>query len=44
VAGYIEPLETENYEFVDMVKGGAIPIEYIPTCDKGFKLPCKRVA
>ncbi len=37
VAGYMEPLETENYEFVDMVKGGAIPIEYIPSCNKGFK-------
>jgi elongation factor G len=37
VAGYIEPLAELNYEFVNMVKGGAIPIEFIPACDKGFK-------
>jgi elongation factor G len=37
VAGYIEPMPEKNYEFVNMVKGGSIPSEYIPSCDKGFK-------
>ncbi|MDR2783729.1 MAG: elongation factor G [Treponema sp.] len=36
VAGYMEPCETD-YEFVDNIKGGAIPTEYIPSCDKGFR-------
>ncbi|MCR5288547.1 MAG: elongation factor G [Treponema sp.] len=37
VAGFMEPLEGKDYEFVDAIKGGAIPNEYIPSCDKGFK-------
>ena len=37
VAGFIEPLAEKDYEFVDMIKGGAIPTEYIPSCDKGFR-------
>jgi len=37
VAGYIEPCAEQNYEFVNQVKGGAIPLEFIPSCDKGFK-------
>lgn len=37
VAGFMEPLADKDYEFVDMIKGGAIPNEYIPSCDKGFK-------
>ena len=37
VAGYIEPLEDGEYEFVNEIKGGAIPTEYIPACDKGFQ-------
>lgn len=37
VAGIMEPLADKDYEFVDAIKGGAIPNEYIPSCDKGFK-------
>jgi elongation factor G len=39
VAGFIEPLldSDDNYMFVDQIKGGSIPREYIPSCDKGFK-------
>ncbi len=37
VAGFMEPIEDKDYEFVDSIKGGAIPNEYIPSCDKGFK-------
>ena len=37
VAGFMEPLEEADYEFVNSIKGGVIPNEYIPSCDKGFK-------
>lgn len=37
VAGFMEPLEEGDYEFVDSIKGGVIPNEYIPACDKGFR-------
>ncbi len=39
VCGFIEPLaeEGKNYEFVNEVKGGKIPTEYIPAVDKGFQ-------
>lgn len=37
VAGVMEPLTEKDYEFVDSIKGGVIPNEYIPSCDKGFK-------
>jgi elongation factor G len=40
VAGMIEPLPLDSpdtYVFVNSIVGGAIPKEYIPACDKGFK-------
>jgi elongation factor G len=42
VAGYMEPMDSGDYEFVNSVKGGAIPNEYIPSCDKGFKEAVKK--
>ena len=37
VAGFLEPNESGDYEFVDNVVGGSIPREFISSCDKGFK-------
>jgi elongation factor G len=37
VAGFIEPSEDGNYEFLNQIKGGVIPTEFIPAVDKGFK-------
>ena len=37
VQGYIEPLEEGQYEFVDQIKGGNIPTEFVPACDAGFQ-------
>jgi elongation factor G len=42
VAGFIEPLEEGDYEFVDNIKGGVIPTEYIPSCNKGFQEAIKK--
>jgi elongation factor G len=36
VGGYCEPFDGE-FEFVDEVKGGSIPREFISSCEKGFK-------
>ncbi len=37
VAGYMEPLEEGEFEFVNEVTGGAIPTNFIPACEKGFR-------
>jgi len=37
VAGFMEPCEDE-FEFVNKITGGKIPTQYIPACEKGFKL------
>ncbi len=37
VVGYMEPVQDKDYEFVDEIKGGVIPNEFIPSCDKGFQ-------
>ena len=42
VAGYMEVYPDGDYEFVDMIKGGSIPTEYVPSCDKGFKEAIKK--
>ncbi len=33
----IEPLEEGGYEFIDRIKGGRIPAEFIPSVDKGVQ-------
>ncbi|MDR1862932.1 MAG: elongation factor G [Treponema sp.] len=42
VAGYMEPYGEGDYEFVDNIKGGAIPTEFVPSCDKGFREAVKK--
>jgi elongation factor G len=37
VVGTIEPDHEADFEFVDDIKGGVIPQEYIPACRKGFE-------
>ena len=40
VAGYIEPnpdASDDNLEFVDKIKGGSIPRQFIPSVEKGMK-------
>ena len=37
VAGFMEPSEEGEYEFINAIKGGAIPTEYIPAVDKGLQ-------
>jgi elongation factor G len=42
VAGYIEPATNEEFEFENRVTGGAIPTQFIPACEKGFRSCLKK--
>jgi elongation factor G len=39
IGGYIEPITdgSKDFEFVDEVRGGAVPNEFIPSVEKGFR-------
>jgi elongation factor G len=37
IAGYIEPAESEEFIFENQIVGGAIPTQFIPACEKGFR-------
>lgn len=37
ISGYIEPTTEEVFTFENKITGGAIPTQFIPACEKGFK-------
>jgi len=37
VAGWIEPVDDQDFVFENQVTGGAIPTQFIPACEKGFR-------
>ena len=37
VAGYMEPVQDEDFVFENKVVGGKIPTQFIAACEKGFK-------
>ncbi len=37
VAGWMEPLAEGDFEFENQIVGGAIPTQFIPACEKGFR-------
>ncbi len=37
IAGVMEPLEDEYFEFVNKIVGGKIPTQFISSCEKGFR-------
>jgi elongation factor G len=37
IAGYMEPVQNEDFVFENQVVGGAIPTQFIAACEKGFK-------
>jgi elongation factor G len=42
VAGFMEPCEDKEFEFVDSIVGGAIPRQFIPAVEKGFASMIKK--
>jgi elongation factor G len=37
IAGYLEPATEEDFVFENRITGGAIPTQFIPACEKGFR-------
>jgi elongation factor G len=37
VAGFLEPVSGEEFVFENKITGGAIPSQFIPACEKGFR-------
>ncbi len=37
VAGYLEPIQDEDFVFENKIRGGSIPTQFIAACEKGFK-------
>ena len=37
IAGYMEPIDDADFIFENKITGGAIPTQFIPACEKGFK-------
>ncbi len=37
IAGYLEPVSDEEFVFDNRITGGAIPTQFIPACEKGFR-------
>jgi len=37
VGGYVEPFPEGEFEFVNEIRGGSIPTEFIPSVEKGFR-------
>jgi len=42
LVGIMEPCEEKDYIFESEVKGGNVPTEYIPSCDKGFQTAMRK--
>ncbi len=42
VVGHISPNYESDFEFVDEIKGGVIPTEYVPACERGFGMAMEK--
>jgi elongation factor G len=42
ISGRLEPLAKGGFEFSNEVKGGRIPREFIPSCEKGFRASLRK--